>query len=292
MADAIDTASAPQAHKGALPMRFGYAFVKDAVWRKSARSPLAFRDLGLHAGSHGLLDAQHIRATAAGNRKSWFSDEIEFRYVHVMAGTLRVRTLAGETITLATGDTLIQPPFLFDRDLFEFSADFEALEFTSAGSFAYIDRFMSRTGLAAAAPRDDQPTINREDPASYIVGDGPRSFFTYRDIGATAATGRRMHIHIVGIADQPPGGTGWHNHTMDQFFMPFTGWIELWVETMGKVRLERGDAMFIPAGLRHNVTAFTRDYTVVEVCIPTEYGTTDTPPPDEFAEGIEAPAVS
>lgn len=282
----MDTAKAPKPHDGPLPMTFGFSRTADAVWRKGARSQLAFRDLDLHAGTHGLLTAQHIRATAAGNRTGWYSDDVEFHYVHVMAGMLTLRTTAGETVKLNTGDAVIQPPFLADRDVFEFTEDFEALEFTSQGSFAYIDAFMGRTGLVGAEPEKGSLMVNRDDPTSYIVGDGPRSFFSYRDIGATAVTGRRMHVHIVGIAGQPPGGTGWHNHTMDQFFMPFTGWIELWVENLGFVRMERGDAMFIPAGLRHNVTAFTTDYTVVEVCIPTEYGTASTEPPADLAQPL------
>ncbi len=276
------------AQRGALPLSFGYAPMSEAVWRQSARSALKFRDLKLHAGSHGLLNAQHIRATAGGNRAGWFSDAVELVYVHVMAGTLTVASKHGERFTLNTGDTLVLPPFDFDPDVFEFDADFEGLEFTSEGSFAHIDEYMARTGVQASEPETGRLFIDRENPASYITGDGPRSFFTYRDIGGTAATGRRMHIHIVGIAAQPPGGTGWHNHSMDQFFMPFTGWIELWVENRGLVRLERGDAMFIPAGLRHNVTAFTLDYTVVEVCIPTEYSTDAQPAPEDMAEEATA----
>lgn len=274
-------------HRGPLPLTFGFAPSAEAVWRKSARSSLEFRDLKLHAGTHGLLDAQLMRATEAGNRRAWFSDDDELVYVHVMAGTLTVESGKGERILLNVGDTIVLPPFDFNPDVFEFSADFEALEFTSEGSFAYIDAFMERTGVTRSEP-EPGPFINREDPASYITGNGPRSFFTYRDIGATASTGHRMHIHIVGIADQPPGGTGWHNHSMDQFFMPFTGWIELWVENKGLVRMERGDAMFIPAGLRHNVTAFSKDYTVVEVCIPTEYSTDGQDAPADMAEGTAA----
>jgi quercetin dioxygenase-like cupin family protein len=284
----MSTSTKAPAHRGPLPLSFGHAPLSEAVWRKSARSDLEFRDLKLAAGSHGLLNAQHIRATAAGNRTGWFDDTVELLYLHVMAGTLAVQSSEGERIALATGDTLVLPPFGFDPDIFEYDVDFEALEFTSEGSFAFIDEFMARTGVAGAEPETGKLFVDRENPASYITGDGPRSFFTYRDIGATAATGRRMHIHVVGIAAQPPGGTGWHNHSMDQFFMPFTGWIELWVENLGLVRLERGDAMFIPAGLRHNVTAFTLDYTVVEVCIPTEYSTDAQPAPEDMAEEAAA----
>jgi len=257
---------------GSLPLAFGFSPADEAVWRQPARSTLKFRDLGLHGASYGLLDAQHMQATAAGNREGWHRSDVELLYIHVMAGTLKLRSTDGEDVTLATGDTVILPPFGFDPDVFGYDADFEALEFTSNGSFAYIDAFMAKHGLSPGEA-STALTINREDPASYIRGDGPRSFFTYRDIGATAATGRRMHIHIVGIAAQPPGGTGWHTHTMDQFFMPFTGWLDIWVDGLGKRTIKRGDAMYIPAGIRHNVTAFSPEYTVVEVCIPTDYDT-------------------
>ncbi len=258
---------------GSLPLSFGYSPASEGVWRRIEGSGLEYRDLGLHGASHGLLGAQLLRAGTAGSRTGWFRDEQEFHYLHVMAGTLTLRRSDGEAVTLSTGDTIVQPPFGMDPDVFDFSDGFEALEFTSSGSFAWIDRFRETHGLPAADSLPDQPIVNREDPSSYITGDGPRSFFTYRDLGATLSTGRRMHIHVVGIADRPPGGTGWHIHSMDQFFMPFTGWLDIEVEGLGMVRMERGDAMYIPAGIRHNVTDFTLDYTVVEACIPTDYDT-------------------
>lgn len=268
--------------KGSLPLDLGFVRADEGVWRRSARSHLEFRDLGVHGASKGLLNAQHIRATSAGNRKGWHGDDVEFHYVQVMAGTLVLRDETGARVTLNTGDSVIQPPFRYDADVFEYSADFEGLEFTSTGSYAHIEAFMHKAGQSASDIQA-HPGINRDIADSYIVGDGPRSFFSYRDLGATAASGGRMHVHVVGIAAQPPGGTGWHDHSMDQFFMPFTGELEITVENIGTVKMHRGDAMYIPAGIRHNVTGFTLDYTVVEVCIPTKYDTTDATPPPEYA---------
>jgi quercetin dioxygenase-like cupin family protein len=258
---------------GSLPLTFGHYPSETAVWRTVRGSSLEYRSLGLAGASHGLLDAQLVRASRAGTRRGWHHDGQEFHYLQVMAGTLTLQRLDGERVTLNVGDTAIQPPFGFDPDVYDYSDGFEALEFSSNGSFEHIDRFRERRGLQEAGPLPEHPIVTRDVPETYITGDGPRSFFTYRDLGATAASGRRMHIHVVGIADQPPGGTGWHTHSMDQFFMPFTGWLDIWVEGLGQVRMKRGDAMFIPAGIRHNVTEFTRDYTVVEVCIPTDYDT-------------------
>lgn len=281
MADGATTRST-WVQRGSLPLQFGHVPADQGVWRRTGRSSLEFRDLGLHGASQGLLDAQHIRAVAAGNRRGWHAEDQEFHYVHVMEGSLTLKDDKGETIILKRGDTVVQPPFRLDPNVFEYSADFEALEFTSRGSFVHIENFMKKSGLEPQPLASDKVIVNRDVAASYIVGDGPRSFFSYRDIGATESTGRRMHIHVVGIADQPPGGTGWHNHTMDQFFLPFTGALDIWVEGLGQVTMRRGDAMYIPAGLRHDVTSFTRDYTVVEVCIPTDYDTTGQEAPEDL----------
>lgn len=277
------TTATPRPQVGALPLSFGFSPADQGVWRQVEGSGLEYRDLGLHGGSHGLLDAQLIRADKAGSRRHWLPADREFHYLHVMAGTLTLRDKAGQPVILKTGDTVIQPPFAFDPDVFDYSDGFEALEFSSSGSFAYIDRFREKHGLPAGDPPPGEPIVSYDRPEDYITGDGPRSFFTYRDLGATRSTGRRMHIHVVGIADQPPGGTGWHIHSMDQFFMPFTGWLDIEVEGLGKVRMKRGDAMFIPAGIRHNVTDFTLDYTVVEACIPTDYDTIAVGDPDQAA---------
>lgn len=267
---------------GSLPLSFGYFPAEGAVWRKVRGSGIEYRSLGIAGASHGLLDAQIVRAEKAGSRRGWYTGEQEFNYLQVMAGMLTLQRLDGsERVTLGVGDTVVQPPFSFDPDVYEYSDGFEALEFASKGSFEHIDRFREKLGLPDAGEAPREAIVTRDEPASYITGDGPRSFFTYRDLGATEATGRRMHIHVVGIADRPPGGTGWHTHNMDQFFMPFTGWLDIWVEGLGLVKMKRGDAMCIPAGIRHNVTDFTLDYTVVEVCIPTDYTTDSASDPDQ-----------
>ncbi|WP_158635800.1 cupin domain-containing protein [Sphingosinicella ginsenosidimutans] len=264
---------------GSLPLRFGYSPADQAVWRKGDGSGLEYRSLGLADASQGLLDAQLVRAAKAGVRQGWYDPSDEFHYLQVLAGSLTLRTWDGERLTLTVGDAVVQPPFTLNPDVYEYSDDYEALEFASKGSFEHIDRFREKHGLTRTSEAPKEAVITHDTPETYITGDGPRSFFTYRDLGATAASNRRMHIHVVGIADQPPGGTGWHTHSMDQFFMPITGWLDIWVEGLGKVRMKRGDAMFIPAGIRHNVTEFTRDYTVVEACIPTDYDTLDATDP-------------
>ena len=42
--------------------------------------------------------------------------------------------------------------------------------------------------------------------------------------------------------------------------------------------------MCLQAGQRHNVSDFNDRYTVLELCLPADYDTTATPPPDGYPE--------
>jgi mannose-6-phosphate isomerase-like protein (cupin superfamily) len=73
------------------------------------------------------------------------------------------------------------------------------------------------------------------------------------------------------------GGTGWHNHTMRQWFYVMGGEAELEMEVnekVDKMPLRSGDAMTVSKGQRHDVPTYTDDYFVLEMCIPKEYDTT------------------
>jgi quercetin dioxygenase-like cupin family protein len=272
-----DKALPEQVRKGPLPMRFGYYPIAEAKWRRSGRINLEFRDMGLAGNTEGTLDAQHVRATGGqgGNRRGWYASETEFLYLHMMGGTLRLETTDGKSISLKSGDTLILPPFNLRDDVFEYSSDFEALEFWSLGAFQHIEASEKAIGHKLLPVKTEGVTVDYEGPDSYKPGAGLRRFFSYRDIGANEATGGRIHIHIVGIAGDALGGTGWHTHTMDQFFMPMIGHLDIAIEPLGRsIRIGRGDAVYIPAGIRHDVTGFSKNYFTTEVCIPNDYDTT------------------
>ena len=266
-------------HTGPLPLKFMFMPRTGGTWRRM-RSGLLARDVGLHAASDGVLSNIHLRANGKpGQRGGWYSDDIDFYYLHVMDGEVKLQTDKGDTIVLKRGDSLVMPAFNLRQDVFAYSADFEAMEFTSRGALELIETNERRIGHEPGPLSTEGQIISRDVPESYVTGDGPRKFFSYRNLGATQSTGGRIHIHVVGIVDTPPGGTGWHTHSMDQFWTPFTGFLDIAVEGFGKVRLRRGDAMAIPVGLRHNVTEFSLDYTTNEVCIPTDYLTTPAPTP-------------
>ena len=80
-----------------------------------------------------------------------------------------------------------------------------------------------RRDLAVGATHDSRDR--------YFAGAGPRAFFEYRDTGTRAATDERIHIHVVhatGTAVEE--GTGWHYHTMAQWFMVLDGAADIRIE--------------------------------------------------------------
>jgi mannose-6-phosphate isomerase-like protein (cupin superfamily) len=119
-----------------------------------------------------------------------------------------------------------------------------------------------------------EPIYTHDGDDQYRRGDGPRAFFLYRDLATRGSTGDRIHFHIV-RATEAGLGTGWHYHTMSQWFMVIGGHADISVEDHPKQPLGRGDAMCIGSGpqMRHNVTDFSSDYLVLEMCIPADYDT-------------------
>jgi quercetin dioxygenase-like cupin family protein len=89
-------------------------------------------------------------------------------------------------------------------------------------------------------------------------------------------------MHVVQATGQPGEGTGWHYHSMAQWFMILRGRSDIRVETRPRQPLNVGDTMCIGAGpqMRHNVAPYSGDYSVLEMCIPAEYETTAVDPPE------------
>ena len=51
------------------------------------------------------------------------------------------------------------------------------------------------------------------------------------------------------------------------------GWVELEFETGETLRLEQGDSVFIPGGMKHNELRTSDDFEALEISIPGELGT-------------------
>ena len=120
--------------------------------------------------------------------------------------------------------------------------------------------------------------ISPKAKAEYVPG--RRSFFRYRDLGVTAATGGRMRAQVTSAVSGMNEPTGWHRHLCEaQFVYILKGWVDLEFEVGKTIRFGAGDSVFIPGGLAHQETAASDDMELIEVSLPAEMGTEGCEPP-------------
>ncbi len=261
---------------------FDYTPLQESGFESRGLRPfMQYRDLGLRKATGGLMRAEHIRVTGQIDAKTgWHCHNLDFQYVYVLKGHVRFMTQDGENVRLGPGDGA-HLPGLYRHDEFEFSPDFEVLEITAPADVSTI------TGRDAPLPpqREDGGRVssfatNYDSPQAYKVGDGPRRFLAYRDAGATVATGRRVNINVVRNSVAGDSSTGWHHHTLAcQFIYVLQGWSRVEIEGGAEYTIHAGDAMTLPYGLRHDVTAFSAGFAVFELNIPADYDTIACEPP-------------
>ena len=98
---------------------------------------------------------------------------------------------------------------------------------------------------------------------------GRREFFQYRDLGVTAATGGKLRAQLTSARAGMNRPTGWHYHVCEaQFVYMVKGWMELEFDGQGVIRMEPGDSVLIPGGLRHNELCASDDFELIEASIP------------------------
>jgi mannose-6-phosphate isomerase-like protein (cupin superfamily) len=251
----------------AIVSTFGYSPLLPATWHRDAATGLQSRDLSLDFASEGALTARHLRVAGTPISTSALGDPASpFVFLFVLAGSLSMQGAGAASLTLRRYGCVYrygtgQPA------QWHLSDDAEIIEIRGAPR-ASVVLGLQDLQAGAWASRIDKA-------ADYIVGDGPRSFFSYRDLGVAAVTGRRIHIHVVRSSKPIEKGTGWHSHSMGQLFYVLEGWAELEVERLPSVRMSAGDAMCISPRLKHDVSMFSNDYAVLEMCIPADYDTVD-----------------
>jgi quercetin dioxygenase-like cupin family protein len=109
---------------------------------------------------------------------------------------------------------------------------------------------------------------------------GRRAFFEYADLGVANASNKAMQAQIMTARRGLTEPTGWHYHVCDgQFIHALKGWVDLEFENGERLRLDTGESMFIPGGMRHNETATSDDLQILEVTMPAHMGTVPCDPP-------------
>lgn len=110
---------------------------------------------------------------------------------------------------------------------------------------------------------------------------GRRDFLKYRDLGVTAASSGRMRAQVMSATAGMTKPTGWHYHVCDgQFVYALQGWVDLEFEGGQTIRLQGGESLYIPGGLRHNEIATSDTLEILEVSVPADMGTVPCDPPE------------
>lgn len=272
----------------ANPPQIGFvsAPADSGTWEKGLRPHLEYRNLGLEQATNGLFAAKHIRVVPGGGgaASDWHCHDLDFQFFYVLKGSITIETAEGEVYTLGAGASGYHPPLSSHRE-YDFSDDYEVIEIVSPANVETIaGRDTPLPARAAALDPARKPVYTFDTPDQYTLGAGPRSFFRYRDLGTARMTDGRVHVHIV-RATQPGAGTGWHYHSMAQWFMILGGSSYIRVEDGPLIKLDVLDSMCIGSGpdMRHNVAPYTGDYAVLEMCIPASYETVAVAPPEEAA---------
>jgi quercetin dioxygenase-like cupin family protein len=266
-------------------MKFAIATTAGAEWRPSDHGSLEKRDLLLETATSGQMRAIDLRARDVGGFGGWpETRSATFIFFYVIEGGVRFDMDDGTIIELGRREA-VHLPFLRHVVGVRHSGDLRAAEVRAPGSVHQQALVPLLQIWSSEESADWESMVVRNRPELFIPGNGPRAFFTYRDLGTARITERRIHIHDGDGAKKPmAGGTGWHNHSMSQLFYVLDGEATVSVEGYGTHHMVAGDTMMIGKRMSHNVSTYSEGYNVFEICLPADYDTVDQPAPNAFAE--------
>jgi quercetin dioxygenase-like cupin family protein len=254
--------------------RVSYAYLgkDEGIWIDAGEG-LEARDLGAAEATDDRVGARDIRATFATTTQ-WRAHEGDFLAVCVRSGSAEIELDDSTTLTLAEGDTAYVPKH--SRHRLALAAGATVIEITSPATAV----FSNGPVLDDLPAGHGEPIVSREAPDNYSSDGGPlsRSFFSYRDVGVSDATGRRIMLEVL-KAVEPADRTGWHTHSMGQIALILTGKAMIQVEEYDPVVLEAGATAYIGCRMRHDVYDVDPDYSLLEVYMPADWDTIPCPPP-------------
>ncbi|MGW4335714.1 hypothetical protein ACWEK5_23290 [Rhodococcus koreensis] len=260
------------------PTSIGFAWVPNEGGEYVDRDGdgFAYSDLGLAAVSNGALGVVRLRVTDPAAATRWRRLDNDFDFFFVVAGSIDIEGPDGRIVHLDRYGAALHPRGYRYR-LVNASADLDAVHVTAPGTLLPT---AEDEGAAAS-----EPIYSHDSEDAYKLGAGPRPFFSYRDLGTAGPTEGRIHLHVVAATGPNAGGTGWHYHTMAQWFMVLGGSAVTHIRDREPLPLSFGDSQCLGAGPEnsHTATDFSGDYRVIELCLPAEYDTFDVDEPENAA---------
>jgi quercetin dioxygenase-like cupin family protein len=128
-------------------------------------------------------------------------------------------------------------------------------------------------------PEPERPSSRYEASVSHLAGaewgsKGWRSFFCYRDLGVTDATGGDYDFRVVRARGGDPEPTGWHYHVLEsQIIYCLGGWETIALEDGEVVKLVKGTCLNIPPGYIHNEIGYSPDMEMLVMTKPADVTT-------------------
>ncbi len=240
------------------------------------RAGMRYRDL-ITDRLGGSIIASHIRIPDGGPVPDMVHYHVVgFQLIFCLHGWVRlVYEDQGAPFILEAGNCVIQPPQIRHRVL-EASDNVEVLEIgVPAEHITTIDHEMELPNGPAVKDRDWQGTTfvhHRSEDATWSPWRLPG--WEARDTGIGAATGGVAGVQV----SRPTGGkTPWASHDTDILFtFVKQGALSLEVSGTGDPvhALGVGDAFVLPPFLKTRYTDASPDCELIEVTLPSEFGTT------------------
>jgi len=257
------------------PADIGFAWTPDRSGEFVDRDGdgFAYSDLGLAAVSGGALSVARLKLHDPASVGRWRRLDNDFDFFFVIDGSVDVEGPDGTVEHLDKYSSAVHPRGYRYR-LINPSTDLDAVHVTAPAAL--------RPAAADAGGAESEPIYTHDSADAYERGAGPRPFFAYRDLGTDAPTDGRIHLHVVAATGPNELGTGWHYHTMAQWFMVLGG--SAVTQIIGhpeQLPLKFGDSQCLGPGEEnsHNATDFSSDYRVIELCLPADYETFAVPAP-------------
>jgi quercetin dioxygenase-like cupin family protein len=104
-----------------------------------------------------------------------------------------------------------------------------------------------------------------------VLGPGRQETLINRDLGTVEATAGRMLALVTSATRGMGPASGWHYHVCEhQLIYVLKGWVDLEAEDGTHARIEVGDSVIIPGGMRHNVSGTANEIEVLTITVPAE----------------------
>lgn len=259
----------------AKPMRVNIGTEKTSVIVPGRRPELRYREYGVTAATNGRMRAQVFSGEKGMARPTgWHYHACEMQFLYQIEGWIELEFHDRGLVRFNPGDTVLIPGGLVHQEVRN-SDGFALLEVSIPADMGTVNC--------------DPPTATTKKPAIKLATttpetrrfvEGRRAFWKYADLGVTEATGGKMRAQITTTDMGLTQPTGWHYHTVEmQYVYLLDGWVDLDFEDGSSCRMQPGDSVLIPGGVRHQEVRTSPKFEFLEISLPAEMGTVNCDPP-------------